>query len=124
MPWLGEDMSSKDPGLSLVQWMNMQQSSSLANSLQPNYMNPLSGSVLQNYGAQQMLTQNNMQFNSQRSTMQLDPLQKLPQTGAMNPIASMMQPQQQLTDPSQQLMRQNLLSQSMPQNQIQSQFNC
>nr|GEW46312.1 auxin response factor 19-like [Tanacetum cinerariifolium] len=123
MPWLGEDMSSKDPGLSLVQWMNMQQSSSLANSIQPNYMNPLSGSVLQNYGAQQMLTQNNMQFNGQRSTMQLDPLQKLPQTGAMNPLASMMQPQQQLTDPSQQLMRQNLLSQSMPQNQIQSQFN-
>nr|GEZ30646.1 hypothetical protein [Tanacetum cinerariifolium] len=34
--------------------------------------------------------------------MQLDPLQKLPQIGAMNPLASMMQPQQQLTDPSHQ----------------------
>ncbi|XP_021981467.1 auxin response factor 19 isoform X1 [Helianthus annuus] len=116
MPWLGEDMSTKDSGLSLVQWMNMQQSSSLASSVQPGCLNPLSGSVLQNYGAAQALTQNNLQFNSQRSTMPLDPLQKLPQ-------ASMMQPHQQLTDPSQQLNRQNVIGQALPQNQIQSQFH-
>lgn len=119
MPWFGEDMSTKDSGLSLVQWMNMQQSSSIANSIQPNYLNPLSGSVLQNYGAPQMVNQNNLQFNSQRSTMQHDPLQKLPQTATMSPLVSMMQPHQMLTDPSQQLIRQNLINQS----QIQSQFH-
>ncbi|KAI3496312.1 hypothetical protein L1887_38669 [Cichorium endivia] len=85
MPWLGEDMSSKDPGLSLVQWMNMQQNSS------PNYLNPLPvpvslpgsipGSILQNY----------------------------------SPRATMVQPHQQLTDQSQQLIRQNF-----SQNQIQN----
>ncbi|KAI7736122.1 hypothetical protein M8C21_000284 [Ambrosia artemisiifolia] len=122
MPWLGEDMSTKDSGLSLVQWMNMQQSSSLSNSVQPSSLNPLSGSLLQNYGAAQMLTQNNLQFNSQRSTMPLDPLQKLPQAVSMSPLASMMQPHQQLTDPSQQLNRQNMINQSQPQNHIQSQF--
>ncbi|KAJ0524970.1 putative transcription factor interactor and regulator AUX-IAA family [Helianthus annuus] len=123
MPWLGEDMSTKDSGLSLVQWMNMQQSSSLANSVQPGCLNPLSGSVLQNYGAAQTLAQNNLQFNSQRSTMPLDPLQKLPQAVTMSPLASMMQPHQQLTDPSQQLNRQNVTGQSLPQNQIQSPFH-
>ncbi|KAJ6747195.1 AUXIN RESPONSE FACTOR [Salix koriyanagi] len=52
MPWLGDDICMKDPqappGLSLVQWMNMQQNPSLAHSMQPNYMQSLSGSVLQN----------------------------------------------------------------------------
>ncbi|KAK9076880.1 hypothetical protein SSX86_005215 [Deinandra increscens subsp. villosa] len=120
MPWLGEDMSNKDSGLSLAQWMNMQQSSS-----QPSYLSPLSGSVLQNYGAPQMISQNNLQFNSQRSATPLDPLQKLPQAANMSSLASLMQPQaqQQLTDLSQQLIRQNVINQSMPQNQIQSQVN-
>ncbi|KAI7726476.1 hypothetical protein M8C21_014054, partial [Ambrosia artemisiifolia] len=125
MPWLGEDMSNKDPGLSLVQWMNMQQSSSLTNPTQPNYLSSLSGPVLQNYGAPQMISQNNLQFNGQRSTMPLDPLQKLPQAATTSPLASLMQQpqaQQQLTDPSQ-LIRQNLINQSLPQNQNQSQVN-
>ncbi|XP_024964051.1 auxin response factor 19-like isoform X2 [Cynara cardunculus var. scolymus] len=133
MPWLGEDMSMKDPGLSLVQWMNMQQGSSLANQIQPSYLNPLAGSVLQNYGgpdlsrqlglsAPQMLTQNNLQFNNQRSTSQLDQLQKLPQPATTtNPLAVMMQPQQ-LTDLTQQTVRQTLINQTLPQNQIQSQI--
>ncbi|KAJ0592179.1 putative transcription factor ARF family [Helianthus annuus] len=120
------DISNKDPGLSLVQWMNMQQNSSLANPIQPNYLSPLSGPVLQNYGAPQ-ISQNNLQFGSQRSTMPLDPLQKLPQAATMSPspLASLMQPQaqQQLTDPSQQLIRQNLINQSQvnPQNVLQQQ---
>nr|XP_043630948.1 auxin response factor 19-like [Erigeron canadensis] len=120
MPWLGEDLPTKDPGLSLVQWMNMQQSSSLSNPLQPNYSNSLSGSVLQNYGMPQMLTQNNLQFSSSRST-QFDQLQKLPQSTTMSPLVSMMQPQQLLNDPSQQLIRQNSINQTLPQNQMQSQ---
>ncbi|KAD2394142.1 hypothetical protein E3N88_41119 [Mikania micrantha] len=110
MPWLGEDMSMKDPGgLSLAQWMNMQQNPSMANQIQPGYLNSLAGSVLQNYGGPQMLTQNNLQFNSlnsQRSTSQLDQLQKLPQPATTSPLAMMMQPQQ-ITDLTQQTVRQN-----------------
>ncbi|XP_076929274.1 auxin response factor 5-like [Bidens hawaiensis] len=116
VPWLGEDMSAKDPGLSLVQWMNMQQSSSVANSGQPNCLNPLSGPVLQNYGPPQMLTQNNLQFSSQsqRSTMPVDQLQKLPQPANMSLLASFMQPHQQLTDPSQQLNRPGQIQSQQP----------
>ncbi|KAK9078938.1 hypothetical protein SSX86_002997 [Deinandra increscens subsp. villosa] len=124
MPWLGEDMSMKDPGLSLVQWMNMQQNPSLANQIQPGYLNPLTGSVLQNYGGPQMLTQNNLQFssvNSQQSTSQLEQLQKLPQPVTTNPLAIMMQPQQ-MTDLTQQTIRQNLVNQTLNQNQVQSQI--
>ncbi|XP_076917907.1 auxin response factor 19-like [Bidens hawaiensis] len=124
MPWLGEDMSMKDPGLSLAQWMNMQQNPSLANQIQPGFLNPLAGSVLQNYGGPQMLAQNNIQFNglnSQRSAPQIDQIQKLPQPGATNPLAMMMQPQQ-LTELTQQSVRQNLVSQTLPQNQVQSQI--
>ncbi|KAK1417047.1 hypothetical protein QVD17_26169 [Tagetes erecta] len=124
MPWLGEDMSVKDPGMSLVQWMNMQQNPSLANQIQPGYLNPLAGPVLQNYGGPHMLTQNNLQFNSlngQRSTSQLEQLQKLPQPATTNPLAMMMQPQQ-LTDLTQQTIRQNLVNQTLTQNQVQSQI--
>ncbi|XP_076945354.1 auxin response factor 19-like [Bidens hawaiensis] len=122
VPWLGEDMSTKDPGLSLVQWLNMQQSSSLANSGQPNCLSPLSGPVLQNYGPPQMLTQNNLQFSSQsqRSTMPLDQLQKLPQPTNMCPLASLMQPHQQLTDPSEQLNRPGQIQSQQPQFRPQS----
>ncbi|XP_076910484.1 auxin response factor 5-like isoform X2 [Bidens hawaiensis] len=113
MPWLGEDMSVKDPGLSLVQWMNMQQQNpSLANQIQPGYMNPLTSPVVQNYGGPQMLNQNNLQFNSinsQRST-----------PATTNPLAMMMQPQQ-LTDLSQQTVSQTLVNQTLTRNQIQSQ---
>ncbi|KAJ0514898.1 putative transcription factor ARF family [Helianthus annuus] len=119
MPWLGEDVSMKNTGLSLVQWMNMQQNQnpSLANQIQPGYLNPLMGSVLQNYGGPQMLTQNNLQFNSlnsqisQQSTSQLEQLQKLPQPATTNPLAVMIQPQQS-TD----------LSQTLTQNQVQAQI--
>ncbi|KAI3775250.1 hypothetical protein L1987_49821 [Smallanthus sonchifolius] len=124
MPWLGEDLSLKDPGLSLVQWMNMPQNPSLANQIQSGYLNPLTGSVLQNYGGPQMLTQNNLQFNSlnsQRSTSQLEQLQKLPQPATTNPLSIMMQTQQ-LTDLTQQTIRQNLVNQTLNPNQVQSQI--
>ncbi|XP_071715824.1 auxin response factor 19-like [Rutidosis leptorrhynchoides] len=120
-PWLSETMSMKEPGLSLVQWMNMQQNPSMANQIQPSYLNPLAGSVLQNYGGPQMLTQNNnLQFNSQRSTSQLDHLIKQPQPTTTNPLAMMMQPQS--TDLTQQTTRQNLINQTLTPNQVQSQI--
>ncbi|KAK4414901.1 Auxin response factor 19 [Sesamum alatum] len=137
MPWLGDDFGLKDPqalpGLSLVQWMNMQQNPSLANQMQPNYMSSLSSSVLQNLAgtdisrqlclpATQLPQQNNLQFNAQRPTQpvqQLDQLQKLP-SSSLNPLGSIIQPQQQLTDISQPP-RQNLVSQTLPTGQVPSQ---
>ncbi|KAL2503293.1 auxin response factor 19-like [Forsythia ovata] len=136
MPWIGDDYGMKDPqavpGLSLVQWMNMQQNASLANSIQPNYLNPLSGSVLQNLpGADlshqlslpvsQISQPNNLQFNPQRPAQpvqQLDQLQKLPAT-TLNPLDSIIQPQQQLTDIAQPP-RQNLINQTLPTSQVQA----
>ncbi|KAJ1698213.1 hypothetical protein LUZ63_006725 [Rhynchospora breviuscula] len=58
MPWLGEEICIKDPqtqstimpGLSLVQWMNMQQNPSFANpaAMQSDYMRSLAGSAMVN----------------------------------------------------------------------------
>ncbi|XP_076939468.1 auxin response factor 5-like [Bidens hawaiensis] len=118
MPWLGEDIN-KDSGLSLAQWMNMQQSSTLTNPTQSNYLSPLSGPVLQNYCPPQMISQNNLQFNGQRSTMPLDQLQKLTLSATMSPLASLIQPQPQA--PAQQQLTGH--SQQLGQNQIQSQVN-
>ncbi|CAB4292586.1 unnamed protein product [Prunus armeniaca] len=137
MPWLGDDMCMKDPqvlpGLSLVQWMNMQQNSSAGNSIQPNYMHSFPGSALQNLAGADLSRQlgmsgpqipqlSNLQFNAQRipqQAQQLDQLQKLPST--MNPLASMIQRQQQLGDITQQP-RQNSFNQSLPSSQVQSQL--
>ncbi|KAL3534980.1 hypothetical protein ACH5RR_003441 [Cinchona calisaya] len=137
MPWLGEDFGMKDPhafsGLSLVQWMNMPQNPSLANAAQPNYLNSLPGSVIQNIAggdlsrqlglsATQVPQQNTLQFNSQRPAQQpqqLDQLQKLP-AATLNPLGSIIQPQQQPTDMSQQP-RQTLINQSLPTSQVQAQ---
>ncbi|PIN15199.1 hypothetical protein CDL12_12156 [Handroanthus impetiginosus] len=138
MPWIGDDFGLKDPqalpGLSLVQWMNMQQNPTLANAMQPNYMSSLSSSVLQNLAgadisrqlglpATQIPQQNNLQFNAQRPTQtvqQLDQLQKLP-SSTLNPSGSIIQPQQQLTDITQSS-RQNLIGQNLPTSQVPSQI--
>lgn len=83
MPWFGEEIGKKDlstqnslvPGLSLVQWMNMQQNPSLANTvLQPELLNSLAGKPVQTLAAAdlsrqisfqpQFLQQNNIQFNT------------------------------------------------------------
>ncbi|KAL6507712.1 hypothetical protein OROGR_023907 [Orobanche gracilis] len=116
MPWIGDDYGPKDsqalPGLSLVQWMNMQRNPSLSNSIQPNYMSSLPSSVLQNlagtdisrqlaFSEPQMPPQhNNLQFNAQRPNQQLDQHQKLPSSGP-NPLGSIIQSQHQFADISQ-----------------------
>ncbi|KAL3623522.1 hypothetical protein CASFOL_032338 [Castilleja foliolosa] len=141
MPWPGGEFGMKDPqaarpGLSLVQWMNMQQQNP---SMQPNYLNP--NSVLQNLSGPDIsrqlgnlpVTQNphqqNLQFNSQRPAQQnLEHLQKL-SPSTLNPLGSIIQPQQngqqqqQLTDISQ-LPRQNSVgqSQTLPTSQNGQQF--
>lgn len=136
MPWLGDDFGMKDPqalpGLSLVQWMNMQQNSSQGNSMQPNYMNSLPGSVLQNFtgtdlsrqlGFQtpQIPLQNNIQFNAQRTAQQTQQLAP----SSLNSLNSIMQSQQQqqqqqMTDITQQ-QRQNCSNQMLPATQVQAQ---
>lgn len=128
MPRLGDDMYMKDPqslpGLSLVQWMNMQQTPPVA---QQNYINSLSGSTLQNLmGADparqlglppsQIPMQNIIQFNGQKQSQhqpQLDQLQKLPSSN-LNPVA-------QITDTTQQT-KQNMINQNLPSSQIQDQI--
>ncbi|KAF5725939.1 auxin response factor 2 family protein [Tripterygium wilfordii] len=135
MPWIGDDIGMKDPqslpGLSLVQWMNMQQNQSFANSMQPSYMHTLSGSILQNLpeadlsrqlglAAPQMSQMNNLQFNAQRLPQQaqmLDQLPKLP--SSVNPLTSIIQPQQQLGDIAQ--LRQSFMTQNVPSNQFPAQ---
>uniref|UniRef100_A0A0D9WTU4 Auxin response factor n=1 Tax=Leersia perrieri TaxID=77586 RepID=A0A0D9WTU4_9ORYZ len=98
MPWLGEEICIKDPqtqntimpGLSLVQWMNMnmQQSSSFANTaMQSEYLRSLSNPNLQNLGAadlsrqlsmqNQLFQQNNIQFNSPKLSQQMQPVDEL-----------------------------------------------
>ncbi|KAM7480955.1 hypothetical protein LguiB_005538 [Lonicera macranthoides] len=134
MPWLSDDICMKDPqslgpGLSLVQWMNMQHhqnSTTMTNSVQPNYLHSLPGSVLQNLaggpgpdlsrqlgllGPPQIPQQTNLQFNSQRPSQQaqnLDQFQKMA-ANPVNPLGSILQPQQQ--------MGQNLMIQTVPASQ-------
>nr|AHK10582.1 auxin response factor [Dimocarpus longan] len=136
MPWLGDEFAMKDsqalPALSLVQWMNMQQNPSLANTVQSNYLHSLSGSVLQNLagadlsrqlGLQPQIPQpNNIQFNAQRlpqQAQQIEQLQKLPST--VNQLGSIIPPQQQMGDITQQS-RQNMITQTLPSGQIQAQI--
>lgn len=127
----GDDFCMKDPqgypGLNLVQWMNMQ-NPSLSNSMQPNYMQSFSGSMLQNLGgvdisrqlglsATQIPQSNNIQFNAQRllsQAQQLDQLPKLPSN--MSSLVA-----EQLDDMSQQT-RQNLINQNAVSSQIQAQI--
>ncbi|XP_058068465.1 auxin response factor 19-like [Magnolia sinica] len=142
MPWLGDEICIKDPqspssllpGLSLVQWMNMQQNPSLANTtMQPDCLRSLTGPVLQNlaatdlsrqFGLQaQMLQQNNLQLASTRppqQPQQLDHLPKLPVT--LNQMTSVNRPQQQQMDVINQQQRQHLMNQTLAQNQTQAQI--
>ncbi|KNA25133.1 hypothetical protein SOVF_009550 isoform A [Spinacia oleracea] len=133
MPWLGDDPHALS-GLSLAQWMNMPQNQSFANSMQGNYLNTIPGSTLPSLpGATAELSrqlgftapqQNNLQYNAQRpvqSVQQHDQLQK--QSGALNPLSSLIQSQsqQQLYDVSQQNLNQNLSSSQVQSQLLQSQ---
>ncbi|KAF9663052.1 hypothetical protein SADUNF_Sadunf18G0118100 [Salix dunnii] len=134
MPWLGDDICMKDPqvlpGLSLAQRMNMQQNPSLANSMQPNYMQSMSGSVLQNLpvgdlsrqlglSSPQMPQPNSLQFNAQRLPQQAQQLDQLPKL--QSSLGSIIQSQQQMGDITQQS-RQNMLAQTLPSSQAQAQL--
>ncbi|KAJ8491311.1 hypothetical protein OPV22_013032 [Ensete ventricosum] len=99
MPWLGEEICIKDsqtqstimPGLSLVQWMNLQQNPSLANqTLLAENLHSLNGAVMQNLGTTdlcrqyglhpQMLQHNNIQFNTNRYPLQAQEVDEIVKT--------------------------------------------
>ncbi|KAJ6812249.1 auxin response factor 19-like [Iris pallida] len=140
MPWLGEEICIKDaesqntvmPGLSLVQWMNMQHNPSLANPMmQPDYMHSLNGPVIQNAGSTdlsrqlglqaQFMQQNNIQFNasrmSQQQTQQVDQLPKM--SVSLNQFTGITMPQQQIQDINMQ-QRQLLVNPTVSLNQVQN----
>ncbi|KAK8968293.1 Auxin response factor 19 [Platanthera guangdongensis] len=141
MPWLGEEICIKDsqtqstimPGLSLAQWMSMQQNPLLSNSvIQSDYIRSLTTPIVQNLGgvtdisrqmslqAHQFLQQNNMQFNAPRLPQQAQQADTLPKIQIpLNHLTSSSQPQQQLQDISIQ-QRQQLINQTVSFNQSQT----
>ncbi|KAK7399049.1 hypothetical protein VNO78_10224 [Psophocarpus tetragonolobus] len=136
VPWLGDDMCVKDPhalpGLSLVQWMNIQQNPALSSSLLPNYVPSMSGLVLQNlpgtdianqvvFSTPQISQSINVSVDAHnilQTSQQLDHIQKQPSTSSA--LVTVMQPLQQLGDITQQ--PRNLTNQMLPQNQAQAQL--
>ncbi|XP_019059644.1 PREDICTED: auxin response factor 19-like isoform X2 [Tarenaya hassleriana] len=138
MPWLGDDFLSRDSqalrGLSLVQWMNLQQNPSLAHSLQSNYLHSLSGSILPNlpgsdlsrlqfgFSPPQITQQSNADFNPQRLPQQVQQVGQLSKiSSSSNPLGSILQPQPQQLDDVTQQSRQNNMSQSLLTSQVQNQ---
>jgi len=140
MPWLGEEICIKDaqsqntitPGLSLAQWMSMQQNPSLANpTMQPDYLRSLTGPVIQNLGATdlsrqlglqaQYLQQNNIQFNAprlpQQQMQQVDQLSKM--LAPLNQLGNITRPQQPMQDINLQ-QRQQLVNQTVAMSQPQT----
>ncbi|KAL9227148.1 hypothetical protein vseg_002876 [Gypsophila vaccaria] len=113
MPWLGDD-SHGSTGLSLVQWMNMQQNSSLANPMQSNFLNTLPAlppdlSRQLGFSAPQTIPQQtSLQFNTQgplQTIQRLDQLQK--SSGGSSPLSPLMQSQNLLSDVQSQAFAQN-----------------
>ena len=142
MPWLGEEVCIKDPqtqsatmpGLSLVQWMNMnrQQSSSLASTaMQSEYLRSASNPAMQNIGAadlarqlymqNHLLQQNSMQFNPPKLHQQMKPINDLSNAALpLNQLGAIRNHQDQKQD--QQRQQQSGI-QAIPLSQAQAQTN-
>ncbi|XP_058113500.1 auxin response factor 19-like [Magnolia sinica] len=144
MPWPGDEICMKDPmsqgsvlpGLSLVQWMNMQQNPPLSNAaIQPGLLRSFSGPLVQNMTATELSRQlglqaqaqalqhsNNLQFNIPRPPQQAQHFNQLPKLPAiLNPLGSTNLPHQQQLDAINQHQRQQQLTNlALPQNQMHS----
>ncbi|KAK3131213.1 hypothetical protein QOZ80_6BG0503540 [Eleusine coracana subsp. coracana] len=142
MPWLGEEICIKDPqtqntvmpGLSLVQWMNMnmQQNSSFVNTaMQSEYLRSLSNPNMQNLGAadlsrqlclqNQILQQNSIQFNSSKLPQQMQPINELPKmTLPQNQTGMGIKQQEQPQEPNNLQRQQQSLNQLLPLSQTQT----
>ncbi|XP_066372473.1 auxin response factor 19-like isoform X2 [Miscanthus floridulus] len=142
MPWLGEEICIKDPqtqntimpGLSLVQWMNMnmQQNSSFANSaMQSEYLRSLSNPNMQNIGAadlsrqlnlqNQILQQNSIQFSSPKLPQQIQTVNELSKASLpLNQLGVGTKPQEQTQEPSNLQRQQQSMNQLLPLSQSQT----
>ncbi|KAK9741693.1 hypothetical protein RND81_03G122100 [Saponaria officinalis] len=129
MPWLGDDPHSST-GLSLAQWMNMQQ----YNPMHSNLFNTLPASALHSlpavdpsrqlgFSSPQLAQQSNM-FSTQASIptiQQLNQAQNL--SGALNPLSSLVHSQQTLMNPTitvSQIQSQLLQAQAQAQGRTQN----
>ncbi|KQJ93247.1 auxin response factor 5 [Brachypodium distachyon] len=142
MPWLGEEVCIKDaqtqgatiPGLSLVQWMNMnrQQSSSLAStSMQSEYLRSASNPAMQNFGAadlarqlymqNHLLQQNNIHLNSSKLHEQAKPVNDLcKETLPLDQLGAIRKQQDQNQDGGSQQRQQQSSNQVIPLSQAQT----
>ncbi|KAJ1260747.1 hypothetical protein BS78_10G256000 [Paspalum vaginatum] len=141
MPWLGEEICIKDPqtqntimpGLSLVQWMNMnmQQNSFANTAMQSEYLRSLSSPNMQNLGAadlsrqlclqNQILPQNSIQFSSPKLPQQMQPVNELSKaTLPLNQLGVGTKPQEQTQDPSNLQRQQHSMNQLLPLSQSQT----
>ncbi|CAL4890066.1 unnamed protein product [Urochloa decumbens] len=141
MPWLGEEICVKDaqtqnttmPGLSLVQWMNMnrQQSSSLANtSIQSEYLRSLSSPAMQNLGATELarqlyvhshlLQQNSAQLNPSKLPQQMQPINELSKGVLSFNQLDVITNQEQKQEAGNQQRQQQPVNQAIPLSQAQA----
>ncbi|KAG2655920.1 auxin response factor 5-like isoform X3 [Panicum virgatum] len=141
MPWLGEEICLKDaqtqnttmPGLSLVQWMNMnrQQSSTLANTgIQSEYMHTLSNPAMQNLGATELarqlyvqshlLQQNSAQLNASKLPQQMQPINELSKGVLLFNQLDAISNQEQKQEAGNQQRQQQPVSQAIPLSQAQA----
>ncbi|VAI91043.1 unnamed protein product [Triticum turgidum subsp. durum] len=142
MPWLGEEICIKDPqtqntimpGLSLVQWMNMnmQQSSSFANTaMQSEYLRSITNPSMQNIGSgdlsrqlclqNQLLQQNNMQFNTPKLPHQMQPNNELSKAALpLNQNGASIKPEEQTQDASNFQRQQQSMNYALPLSQAQT----
>ncbi|AQK66880.1 Auxin response factor 7 [Zea mays] len=141
MPWLGEEICIKDPqtqntimpGLSLVQWMNMNmQQNSFANSaMQSEYLRSLSNPNMQNLGVadlsrqlnlqNQILQQNSIQFSSPKLPQQMQLANELSKASLpLNQIGVGTKPQEQTQDPNNLQRQQQSMNQLLPLSQSQT----
>jgi hypothetical protein len=142
MPWLGEEICIKDaqtqnttvPGLSLVQWMNMnkQQSSSLASmGIQSEYLRSMSNPAMQNlstaelarqlYMQNHVLQQNNMQLSAPKLPQQMQPTNELSKGAPpFNQLDAIISQQEQKQDAGDQQRQQQSMNQAIPLSQAQT----
>ncbi|CAN6173486.1 unnamed protein product [Urochloa humidicola] len=141
MPWLGEEICIKDPqtqntimpGLSLVQWMNMnmQQNSFASPAMQSEYLRSLNNPSVQNLGAtdlsrqlclqNQILQQNSIQFSSPKFPQQMQPVNELSKAALpVNQLSVGTKPPEQTQDPSNLQRQQQSMNQLLPLSQSQA----
>ncbi|KAI9123322.1 hypothetical protein K1719_006211 [Acacia pycnantha] len=140
MPWLGDDFGMKDasssmfPGLSLVQWMSMQQNNQLSaaqSGMVPSVLS--SNSLHNNLGTDDpskllsfqnpVLSASNLQFNRPNLPNQVNQLQQAPtswpqQQQQQQPQQQQQQMQSLLQAPVNQLRQQRQQPQPQPQQQL------